>query len=39
MEKGNWELALNVSYNEPLIDCSNKIIELYSINKIYFIIF
>ena len=35
MEKGNWELALNVSYNEPLIDCSNKIIELYSINKIF----
>ena len=41
MEKGNWELALNVSYNEPLIDCSSKIIELYSINKIFlfFILF
>ena len=41
MEKGKWELALNIPYNEPSIDCfSIKINNLFNIQRsILFILF
>ena len=40
MEKGKWELALGVPYNEPIIDCSDGIIKLNLIITIFlFVIF
>ena len=39
MEKGNWELALGVPYNEPIIDCSNEIIKLNLIFTIFLFVF
>lgn len=39
MEKGNWELAINEPFNEPSIDCSDKIISLDLMNKIFFFFF
>lgn len=40
MEKGNWELALGIPYNEPIIDCSSEKIKENFINKIIlFLIF
>ena len=41
MEKGKWELALNIPYNEPSINCfSIKINNLFNIQRsILFILF
>ena len=37
MEKGEWELALGVKYNNPSIDCLSSKLIFYS-NKIFFLI-
>ena len=41
MEKGKWELALDVPYNNPSIDCNSEIISfnLIFINIFLFLIF
>ena len=35
MEKGNWELALGIPNNEPIIDCSSEKYKFFIINKIF----